>query len=77
MVLAFTDKVTWRWCFFINLPLGAVTILFVMFFYSPPKKAKKELATGWKEKVAQFDILGMTVFMPMIICLLLALQWGK
>lgn len=31
---------------------------------------------GWKEKLELFDIYGTIIFLPMIICLLLALQWG-
>ncbi|TKA27786.1 hypothetical protein B0A50_04887 [Salinomyces thailandicus] len=74
---AFTDKVSWRWCFYINLPIGAVTLLFITFFYHPTKSAKaKSLSGGWRQKLESFDIYGTTVFLPMIICLLLALQWG-
>lgn len=29
-----------------------------------------------KQRVQQFDIIGTFVFLPMIVCLLLALQWG-
>ncbi|KAK5112973.1 hypothetical protein LTR62_003795 [Meristemomyces frigidus] len=72
---AFTDKVSWRWCFYINLPIGAVTIAFIWLFYKPGKRVKV-LTGGWKEKVGQFDLFGTLIFLPMIICLLLALQWG-
>ncbi|KAK5693728.1 MFS sugar transporter [Elasticomyces elasticus] len=37
---AFTDKVSWRWCFYINLPIGAVTLLFITIFYKDSKSAK-------------------------------------
>jgi MFS family permease len=39
---AFTDKITWRWCFFINLPVGAVTIIFIAVFFSDPKRPKPQ-----------------------------------
>ena len=72
---AFTDHLTWRWCFYINLPLGAVTVLFLFFFFhSPP--SKKAAKVGWREKVAQLDVEGNSLFIPAIVCLLLALQWG-
>ncbi|KAK4552984.1 MFS sugar transporter [Recurvomyces mirabilis] len=72
---AFTDKVSWRWCFYINLPIGAVTIAFIALFYKPGKRVKV-LTGGWREKLAQFDVYGTIIFLPMIVCLLLALQWG-
>jgi predicted small integral membrane protein len=56
-------------------PIGAVTILFIALFYKPGKRAKT-LQAGWRAKVEQFDIFGTIIFLPMIICLLLALQWG-
>jgi MFS family permease len=52
-----------------------VTILFIMIFYHPTKRAQT-MATTFREKLEQFDIFGTIVFLPMIVCLLLALQWG-
>jgi len=67
---AFTDRISWRWCFYINLPIGAVAI----FFKSPARKNEESI--GFKERTKQFDPLGTVVFIPAIVCLLLALQWG-
>lgn len=71
---AFTDKVTWRWCFFINLPIGAVTLLVIAIFFPDPQ-VKKE-SEAWSKRFRRFDPLGNLVFMPAIICLLLVMQWG-
>lgn len=60
---------------YINLPIGAVAFAVITsFFHSPPRKA--EAKVSWKERANQFDIYGTSVFLPAIICLLLALQWG-
>ena len=72
---AFTDHVSWRWCFYINLPLGAFTIAAIAFFFESPKRHNEE-SIGFKERAKQFDPVGTVVFIPAIICLLLALQWG-
>lgn len=72
---AFTTNVSWRWCFYINLPVGAVAIVVVLFVLKidPPMAAAGK---AWKEKLLQLDPLGTVCFLPGIICLLLALQWG-
>ena len=60
----------------VNLPIGAVTFLTLFLFYHPKHDNARKLALGWKAKLDQFDLPGLTVFLAMIICLLLALQWG-
>ncbi|KAL0070090.1 hypothetical protein AAF712_002577 [Marasmius tenuissimus] len=72
----FTDKVTWRWCFYINLPIGAVTLIVIaLFFKSPPRRKGAQIDT-WRDGLRKFDSLGTLAFLPAIISLLLALQWG-
>ena len=72
----FADKVTWRWCFYINLPIGAVTILVVVFILKLPNQKLGKPADGWIGKLKQLDPLGNLCFFPGIVCLILALQWG-
>ncbi|WYZ42281.1 hypothetical protein EsH8_V_001176 [Colletotrichum jinshuiense] len=73
---AFTDKVTWRWCFYINLPIGAVALVIMVFIFNSPPAPDTSKDKGLLEKFLQIDPLGTVALMPAVICLLLALQWG-
>lgn len=64
-----------RWCFYINLPIGAVTIVLITFFFSTPDQ-KIAASADWKSRLLQLDPFGTAAFLPGIVCLLLALQWG-
>ena len=72
---AFTaSSLTWRWCFYINLPIGAASILIILFILQvpPPKNANTPIRT----QISQLDPIGTMCLLPSIVCLLLALQWG-
>ncbi|KAK1760409.1 major facilitator superfamily domain-containing protein [Echria macrotheca] len=71
---AFTSNVTWRWCFYINLPFGGVTLLFVGLLLKVPDREETKLPLT--QKILQLDLLGTAALLPGTICLLLALQWG-
>ncbi|KAJ6145598.1 HC-toxin efflux carrier TOXA [Penicillium chermesinum] len=71
---AFTDHVTWRWCFYINLPFGGLAVICVLLFLPSNTVALRDLP--WREKVKQLDLPGFVLLAPSIICLILALQWG-
>ena len=73
---AFTDGPGWRWCFYINLPLGGAVLLIHIFFLHIPKENLQRKPTTLHEKAARLDPIGTFFFLPAIICLLLALQWG-
>lgn len=72
---AFTSGVSWRWYFWINLPLGGPVIVLLLLFLKVPKHIKPAPAT-WKEIILQLDFLGFSLLLGAIICLTSALQWG-
>ena len=71
---AFTSHVTWRWCFYINLPFGGVAMVAIFFFLKEPDRDTVKLS--WMQKLAQLDAPGTSLLVPGVVCLLLALQWG-
>ncbi|GKZ94040.1 hypothetical protein AnigIFM59636_007403 [Aspergillus niger] len=71
---AFTTDATWRWCFYINLPLGGVVLVVVFFLLHVP--ARPATNTPLKEKLQQLNFLGMAALIPGVVCLCLALQWA-
>ncbi|KAI1758250.1 putative gliotoxin efflux pump [Xylaria castorea] len=71
---ALTGQVSWRWCFYINLPIGGFAAL-VFFILFPKPTAPLPQATI-KEKLLQLDPLGTTLAIASIVSYFLALEWG-
>ncbi|KAK2606731.1 hypothetical protein N8I77_005462 [Diaporthe amygdali] len=72
---AFTDHVTWRWCFYNNLPIGGLSALLVLIFYRTPAWARPAEAS-WPEKLLQMDPVGTALALGAIIVYILAMQYG-
>lgn len=72
---ALTQYTTWRWCFYINLPIGGVTAALLLCITVPDRTAKDgtSLANIVREKL---DLLGFSIFAPAAIQFFLALEWG-
>jgi MFS family permease len=71
----FAEKVSWRLCFYINLPIGGISAAIILFFFTTPAQAVPVQATI-KEKVLQMDLPGTFTIMAAIICYILVTQWG-
>lgn len=70
-----TDRASWRWCFYINIPFGVITaVVIAIFFNEPPKK--NAIETGKISQIKRMDPFGIMCFIPAIITILLGLQWG-
>ena len=70
-----TDRISWRACFWINIPLGALAVVIITFYFESPR-ISDNLHLSTSEKFRRLDILGSAIFVATITCLLLALQWG-
>ncbi|GKT45902.1 putative efflux pump gsfJ [Colletotrichum spaethianum] len=70
-----TNAASWRWCFFINLPIGGLAAFVILLTFKNPQAAKVIDAT-LKEKLLQMDFLGTVLVMGASLCLLLALQYA-
>ena len=72
---AFAEHVTWRWAFYINLPIGGVAGLLILFFFKTPS-ASRPLNATLAHKIWHTDPVGAVLLMGAIICFILGLQWG-
>lgn len=71
----FTDYVTWRWCFYLNLPIGGVAAAIVLLFFHLPAAARPP-PTLLKHKLLHLDPVGICLVMAAIICFILGLQYA-
>ncbi|KAF2691971.1 efflux pump antibiotic resistance protein [Lentithecium fluviatile CBS 122367] len=72
----FVDHSTWRWCFWINLPIGAASTILIIVFLRIGRQQEAE-ALSWRAKVRKLDLLGIATIISAVCCLILALQWGQ
>ncbi|PWY84792.1 MFS general substrate transporter [Aspergillus heteromorphus CBS 117.55] len=70
----FTTRLTWRWCFYINLPFGGAAFAAIFFLLNTP--APRNGGMGLKEQLLLLDPLGNLALIPSVTSLLLALEWG-
>ncbi|KAL4804622.1 MFS general substrate transporter [Aspergillus unguis] len=72
---AFAANVSWRWVFYINLPLCGLSLLLLVFFLRvahPPRPAN---TTIWSQFL-RVDVAGNTILTLAVISILLALTWA-
>ncbi|MEU6995351.1 MFS transporter [Streptomyces sp. NPDC046465] len=62
----FTDHVSWRWCFYFNVPFGLVTLLVVTLVLKLPKPTAR----------GRLDVLGALLLAAASTCLVLLTSWG-
>ncbi|KAH8596657.1 major facilitator superfamily domain-containing protein [Bisporella sp. PMI_857] len=73
---ALTEHATWRWCFYINLPIGAIVAIILFFIHIPDIRAPTDRPSTLSANIRSLDLPGFALFTPCIIMFLLALQWG-
>ncbi|KAL2807758.1 major facilitator superfamily domain-containing protein [Aspergillus granulosus] len=73
---AFTTNVSWRWCFYINLPLGVMVGGFLLFNTIPEPKPKSPPLQILGTAIVSLDLPGFMLICPAVIMLLLGLQFG-
>ncbi len=61
-----TDTFSWRWLFFVNIPLGLLALWFILKYMHLPHRGRK----------AQIDYAGFTTLTPVRVAILLATSWG-
>lgn len=72
---ALTSSLSWRWCFFVNLPTAAAPAAMILML-KLPNMASCNNNKSHIVRLRELDLLGCFFFAPAVLCLLLALQWG-
>lgn len=71
----FTSDVSWRWCFYINLPIG-VTILCILLFFKAPAHSKLSHGAPARDIMASFNPIGLVLMFSGVLCFFIAVQQG-
>lgn len=71
-----TDTYTWRWIFFINLPVGILSLFLTHLFVKDSEAAKQEHKDIWKGGI-KIDYLGMGLVALGLGCMQIVLDKGQ
>ncbi|KAF6800944.1 major facilitator superfamily transporter [Colletotrichum sojae] len=71
----FTEFVSWRWCFWINLPVG-VPVAVLLLLFRIPQPGKKPALQVLGTAVKSLDLPGFMLIGPAAVMFLLGLQYG-
>ncbi|KAF1998136.1 MFS general substrate transporter [Amniculicola lignicola CBS 123094] len=71
-----TQKSTWRWCFWINLPIGGAVFGLITIFLKLHGVDQTTRNLPLAAKAKKLDIPGIVLMMASVTCLFLALQEG-
>lgn len=69
-----TQSLGWRWCFWINLPIGGVALLVTFFLFSDPSPGDRSM--GFRQKIVKLDLLSNLLFIPALTSLFIAFSWA-
>ncbi|GAC1454730.1 MAG: MDR family MFS transporter [Ktedonobacterales bacterium] len=70
-----TDNSTWRWIFYVNLPIGVVALAALVFWLPANISLRSTRFRGWAA-VRRIDFAGALTAAAATTCLLLGLTWG-
>ncbi|KAL8650813.1 MAG: hypothetical protein Q9210_003611 [Variospora velana] len=73
---ALTDRASWRWCFWVNVPVGVVIALIILFFLHLEGVSNVERKLPLLRKLRHLDPVGVCLLIASVCCLVLSLQWG-
>jgi DHA2 family multidrug resistance protein len=71
-----TDSASWRWCFFINVPIGALSFVLVQMLVDEPATLRQERRQRWEHGL-RVDVVGFVLMALFFGCLELTLDRGQ
>ncbi|CAK4001839.1 HC-toxin efflux carrier TOXA [Lecanosticta acicola] len=71
---ALTTNVSWRWCFYLNVPIGCAVMLVIFFVLDPIPPVQPGLSI--REQITRMDPVGEVFLVASVACLILGLAWG-
>jgi EmrB/QacA subfamily drug resistance transporter len=70
-----TDHASWRWVFYVNLPVGALALALLGIWLPSAISSRNAAYRGWTA-MRRIDVLGALTAAGATVCLLLGLTWG-